>query len=143
MREIISKQGPSTRQAGEERDCAVRAVAAAFGLSYDEAHAFAAKQWGRRPRGGTSTNAIVATMGRGTLLGRRLTSLKPINEYQTAKGLVKCQTQLGTFAKRHAQGTYFLLVRGHATVVKDGVILDGWRPGSRVNYIWRVDSQPM
>jgi hypothetical protein len=141
--EYISKNGTSNSMYGEEKDCAVRAVAAAFDVSYDTAHAFAQRIWNRKRKRGTNTYAIVKTMqevsnGR-TMFKKNAESVPTVNEYPTKRGVVKCKSKLSTFANKNNKGTYFVLVRSHATVVKDGIVLDSYAPGSTVKYAWKIN----
>ena len=62
MTDYISKNGTANSMHGEYKDCAVRAVAAAFDVSYDTAHAFAQQTWKRKRQRGTNTHAIITTM---------------------------------------------------------------------------------
>ncbi len=143
MQEYISKYGPSKSMKGENKDCAVRAVSAAFDVSYDTAHAFAESTWKRKRRKGTNTPAIINTMEKvskgETLFNKKAEPIATINEYPTKKGVVKCKSKLSTFANKNTKGTYFVLVRSHATVVKDGIVLDNYAPGSTVKYAWKIN----
>jgi hypothetical protein len=143
MQEYISKNGPSKSMKGENKDCAVRAVSAAFDVSYDTAHAFAQDRWKRKKRRGTTTSLIIKTMQEVStvcpLFNKTAESMPTINEYPTKKGVVKCKSKLSTFANRNTKGTYFVLVRSHATVVKDGIVLDNYAPGSTVKYAWKIN----
>jgi hypothetical protein len=142
MQEYISNNGPSVSMKGEYKDCAVRAVAAAFDVSYDTAHIFAESNWKRKRRRGTNTRAIIKTMdevSKGRLMFNKKAEPTPtINEYPTKRGVVKCKSKLSTFANKNNKGTYFVLVRAHATVVKDGIVLDNYSPGSTVKHAWKI-----
>ena len=145
INEYISKNGSSNSMKGEEKDCAVRAVAAAFDVSYDTAHAYAQQVWKRKRQRGTNTHAIITTMNEvsdslaGTMFDKKVEKASTINEYPTKNGVVKCKSKLSTFANKNRKGTYFVLVRSHATVVKDGIVLDNYAPGSTVKYAWKIN----
>lgn len=144
MVEYISKNGSTEKSRGENKDCAVRAVSAAFDISYDEAHDFAQLQWSRKNGRGTDTRSIIKTMDKVAdpklnLFGKNTKPTPVINDYPTKKGIVKCKSKLSTFANKNRQGTYFVLVRSHATVVKDGIVLDNYAPGSTVKYAWKIE----
>lgn len=148
MIEYISKNGTTESMKGEWNDCAVRAVSAAFNVSYDYAHDFAKQQWSRKRRRGCNTYLIINTMRKAEdpkigLLGKNTKSVSALNEYTfkrgNIRGVTKCKSKLGTFAKKNSKGTYFVLVRGHATVIKDGVILDNYAPGSIVRHAWKIE----
>ena len=143
MTEYISKNGTSNSMRGEDKDCAVRAVAAAFDVSYDTAHSFAETTWKRKRKRGTNTHLIVKTMeevSNGRLMfNKKAEPASTFNEYSTNKGVIKCKSKLSTFANKNTKGTYFVLVRSHATVVKDGIVLDNYSPGSTVKYAWKIN----
>ena len=144
MTEYISQNGPNTKSNGENKDCAVKAVAAAFDVSYDLAHEFAQLQWSRKRGRGTNTNSIVQTMAKISnpkyeLFGKVTKQANVINEYPTKNGVVKCKSKLSTFANKNNKGTYYVLVNKHATVVKDGIVLDHYAPGSTVKYAWKIE----
>jgi hypothetical protein len=141
--EYVSKIGSSKSMQGESSDCAVLSLSAAFEISYDRAHKFAEVKWGRKKKQGTITRNIINTMNEVTavtpLFSKRAQTAPVINEYPTKKGVVKCKSKLGTFANKNPKGTYFVLVREHATVVKDGIILDNYAPGSTVKFAWKIN----
>jgi hypothetical protein len=143
IKEYVSKIGSSKSMQGESRDCAVLSLSAAFEIPYDTAHKFAEFVWGRKKRQGTITKKIIETMNGVTtvtpLFGKRAHSVSTINEYPTKKRVVKCKSKLSTFAKKNSNGTYFVLIRDHATVVKDGAILDNSAPGSTVKFAWKIN----
>ena len=141
--EYVSKIGSSKSMEGEDNDCSVLAVSAAFEIPYDTAHKFAELNWGRKKKQGAITRNIIDTMNQVTavtpLFNKRAESAPVINEYPTKKGVIKCKSKLGTFAKKNPTGTYFVLVRSHATIVKDGIILDNYAPGSTVKFAWKIN----
>jgi hypothetical protein len=143
MVEYISKNGSTSKSQGEQRDCAVRAIAAAFDVSYDDAHDFAKTKWKRKRGQGTRTYSIIQTLNNSdnclNLFGKKTKIAKTYNEYKTKNGLIRCNSKLGKFAKNNSVGTYYVLVRGHATVVKNGVILDNYAPGSIVKKAWEIE----
>jgi len=143
IREYVSKIGSSKSMEGENNDCAVLAVSAAFEIPYDTAHKFAETKWGRKKRQGTITRNIIDTMNELTtvtpLFNKRADKISTINEYATKKRVVKCKSRLGTFSNKNNKGTYFILVNQHATVIKDGIILDNYAPGSIVKFAWKIN----
>lgn len=150
MVEYISKNGSIAKSKDEKRDCAVRALSAAFDIAYDDAHEFARLQWKRKRGYGTHTSSIVQTLNnasypdtRLSLFGKKTKLAKVVNEYKVLKGVNKgttyCKSKLGTFAKKNNSGTYYVLVKGHATVIKDGIVLDNSAPGSIVKYAWKIN----
>jgi hypothetical protein len=124
---------------GETNDCVVRAFASSFEIPYDDAHSFVAKFFNRQPRKGTYltsyklvqmadkmmvvNNKTVRTMGVRTnnYMSRSL-------EYDVkVKGVIKKrQMTVGRFVKNNPEGTFFIIVRGHAFTIKDGVVIGNW-----------------
>lgn len=104
------------RPAFEKNDCTVRAISNAFDVPYETAHSFLANN-GRQNKHGIP---FVATIGRKArvIFGRRISYHK------------RPKKTIGTFAKKHPTGTYILLVYRHATVLKNGVIIDLRQPSS-------------
>ena len=124
----------STLAAGEKNDCAVRAMANAFNITYDVAHAFTAKEFKRKARKGTQ--AVYATLNKLKSVTFDLFSdtlfpetkeykLKCVNEpintdytHKPVKFTVK------TFCAKYSKGTYIVLVNKHALTIKDGIVID-------------------
>lgn len=101
------------RKSGETRDCTVRAISNAFDIPYDIAHKFMKKN-GREDKRGIPFRSVIGRKPR-VLFGRRIA-------YHKTKGT------LTTFIKKHPLGTYILTVTHHVFVLKDGIILDTFRP---------------
>lgn len=136
---MICSIGPSTKMAGEDKNCAVLALSAAFEIPYDKADEFATTEWNRKRKKGTNTHAIINSMTKfKELFGKRIAVMPVVNNYTTPKKTVVCKSKLYTFAQRNNKGTYYVLINKHALVVKDGQILDGSKPGSTVKYAWKV-----
>ena len=74
------------------------------------------------------------------MFDKKVEKASTINEYRHPQGVIKCKTKLSTFANKNRKGTYFVLVRNHATVVKDGIVLDNYSPGSTVKYAWKINN---
>jgi len=124
----------STLAAGEKNDCAVRAFANAFNISYDIAHSFTAENFKRKARKGTK--AMYATLNglksvtfdlfTDTLFPETKTYNlvcfnKPINADYTHK---KVSYTVKTFCSKFSKGTYIVLVNKHALTIKDGIVID-------------------
>ena len=134
----------------ETNDCFVRAVMHAFDISYDEAHAFVTKQFGRQPGEGTCNPHIV-------LRRMAINSMVLFDKYQLqylGKNPLDAYSYydpeilfnesypvyrtnengeevisyagytVGKFIQQHQTGTYIIIVAGHALTVKDGVLID-------------------
>ena len=124
----------SVLAAGEKNDCAVRAFANAFNITYDVAHQFTAENFKRKARKGTK--AVYATVNQlksvtfdlfsNTLFPETKTYNlvcvnKPINASYTHK---KVAYTVKTFCAEFNTGTYIVLVNKHALTIKDGIVID-------------------
>ena len=118
----------------EKNDCAVRAFANAFNISYDVAHKFTAETFKRKARRGTKHMfSILNTLGSvtfdlfsNTLFPETRTYqlggvLNPINTDYTHKDV---SYTVKTFCARYNEGTYIVLVNKHALTIKDGIVVD-------------------
>ena len=117
----------------ETNDCTVRALAAASGASYDEAHAALAKH-GRPYRKGPTASWGFGKGGRRFIdcpalrkaaadLGCTWRVLEP-TEY-TAKTMTTAERD-----RRLASGRYICMVRGHVAALVEGEVID-WTAGRR------------
>ena len=124
----------STLAAGEKNDCAVRAMANAFNISYDVAHEFTAKEFKRKARRGTQHMfSTLSKLGQVTfdLFSDTLFPEKkeynlvpvnaPINTDYTHKPVAYT---VKTFCAKFNKGTFIVLVNKHALCVKDGIVID-------------------
>ena len=124
----------STLAAGEKNDCAVRAIANAFNVCYDTAHMFASTKLERKARKGVKNmymNLIKAknvtfdlfsdTLFPETRTYKLSGVSSPINPEYTHK---KVKYTVKTFCASHNEGTYIVLVKGHALVIKNGIVID-------------------
>ena len=120
--------------AGEKNDCAVRAFANAFLITYDTAHKFTAETFKRKAR--RATKHMFGTLEK---LGSVTFDLfsdslfpvtreynlvpvhKPINTEYTHK---KVAYTVKTFCAKFNKGTYIVLVHKHALCIKDGIVID-------------------
>jgi hypothetical protein len=121
----------------ETNDCVVRAFASAFDVTYDYAHKYVAEQFGRKPRKGTYyTASKITKLSEGVLkvndkkiipVGTKSNSVVyPYSlsyEVKVKGDVVKRQMTVGTFVKKNPKGTFFVLVKGHAFTIKDGVVI--------------------
>jgi hypothetical protein len=120
--------------AGEKNDCAVRAFANAFNITYDMAHAFTAKEFKRKARKGTkavystlqSLGSVTFDLFSDTLFPETKTYKlkcvnKPVNASYTHKQVAYT---VKTFCATFSKGTYIVLVNKHALTVKDGIVID-------------------
>lgn len=126
----------------ETNDCAVVAVAAACGVSYDEAHGVLAAA-GRKNRKGTYPCLTYAAIAH---FGFKLTRVPPehfISRYPGVHSKLRSVTthHMDRFPRVWADGhTYLIHVTRHVLAVVDGVNMD-WSRGcaKRAQRIYRLD----
>ena len=119
---------------GEKNDCAVRAFANAFNITYDIAHKFTAETFKRKARKGTKkVYSTFSTLGKVTfdLFKDTLFPItkeyklkcvnKPVNASYTHKQVAYT---VKTFCAKFSKGTYIVLVHKHALVIRDGIVVD-------------------
>jgi hypothetical protein len=117
---------------GETNDCTVRALAAASGASYEEAHAALAKH-GRPYRKGPTATWIYSH-------GRRYIDCPALRKAALDLGCswkvlepteYKAKTMTTAARDRHlASGRFICMVRGHVAALVDGEVID-WTAGRR------------
>ena len=124
----------------ETNDCVVTAFASSFEVTYDYAHKYVAEMFNRKPRKGTyfTVSKMVKMFdNKVTVNGKKV---QPIGEKTESllipysltykvkvKGeMVIRQMTVGTFIKKNPKGTFFVLVKGHAFTIKDGVVIGNY-----------------
>lgn len=107
----------------ETNDCAVRAMANAFGISYPRAH-MAMKVAGRQDGKGTFNDTIHAAITQ-EYDGKKAFPLERVG--RNWEGVGKRQVTIGTFCKFHPHGRFYCIVKGHAFAIVDGVVQDSFR----------------
>jgi hypothetical protein len=118
----------------EKNDCAVRAIANAFAITYDTAHMFASTKLERKARKGVSAmfskldllGEVTFDLFSNTLFPETRTYkldgvLNPINKDYTHK---EVSYTVKTFCTKFNKGTYIVLVNKHALTIKDGIVVD-------------------
>ena len=123
----------------EKNDCAVRAFANAFNISYDVAHKFAEDKFARKAKKGvknmfqTLTELGFATFDlfSNTLFPEtRVYSLHPLARSKSGKLVNTDYTHkevnhtVKTFCAKYNKGTYIVIVSKHALTIKDGIVID-------------------
>ena len=124
----------------EKNDCAVRAFANAFQITYDTAHKFAEEVFNRKPKKGTkSVFPILSKLGfaqfdmfaDSLFPETRVYSIHPIARNNKRIGIVNTDYThkvvnhtVKTFCAKFNKGTYILTVNQHALTIKDGVVID-------------------
>ena len=129
----------STLAAGEKNDCAVRAFANAFNISYDVAHKFAEDKFARKAKKGVKGMFITLSklgfasfdLFSNTLFPETRTyGIHPIARSKSGKVVNTKYTHkevnhtVKTFCEQYNKGTYIVIVRKHALTIKDGIVID-------------------
>jgi hypothetical protein len=118
----------------EQRDCAVRALRIAAGITYERAHAMLAA-YGRRAKRATSNNTVKRAAENFRLHAVNLNA--HLDGWPT----------LAKFVREHRTGSYVLRVNTHFLAVRDGVVYN-WtakRNGARtrVKAAWSNVPEPL
>lgn len=101
-----------SRKFKEHNDCTVKAWVNCFDCSYEKAHAWL-KRFGRQNRRGPTMDKLQAALESCKIAKVR------IGPYSRGNRIT-----LSNFCKTHNKGRYYVVVRGHALCVKDGVVYD-------------------
>ena len=153
----------------EANDCVVRAMAACLDIHYDIAHKFIEVQYDRTERKGTRMTYLI-TKELGEVFDKRFVEvgeecpkegwIKPESRVldrtysYSGKRMIwpykeKGQTKyavytVGKFLKENPKGVYFVLVKGHAFTIKDGIVYgnpsDALSLKVRIERIFKVES---
>ena len=129
----------SSLAVNEKNDCAVRAFANAFNISYDVAHKFAEDKFARKAKKGvknmfqTLTELGFATFDlfQNSLFPETRTyGIHPIARSKSGKVVNTKYTHkevnhtVKTFCEQYNKGTYIVIVAKHALVIKNGIVID-------------------
>jgi hypothetical protein len=140
IKDIISSFGSATKYEKDTNCCAVIALTASFEIPYDTAHEVAFQQWGRVDRRGVPSARIFSSFNSGSFLGRCIEKVQTMREYWAPGGSRMRKMKVKSFAQLYNRGTYYIIIRSHALVVKDGVIIDNRRDAANRNVVkaWKV-----
>lgn len=109
----------------ENNDCVVRAMAIAAETDYPTAHKWVKEMLNRSDKDGTRHTGykLKKLELSKTKINNRVIKEVPglINKKYTHKPV---KYTVKTFSQNHSKGNYFILVRGHALAIKDGVVYD-------------------
>ena len=123
----------------EKNDCAVRAFANAFNISYDVAHKFAEDKFARKAKKGVKGMFITLSklgfasfdLFSNTLFPETRTyGIHPIARSKSGKLVNTDYTNkevnhtVKTFCAKFNKGTFIVMVAKHALVIKDGIVID-------------------
>ena len=129
---------------GDRSYCTVLSLSVSLGITYDEAYTILSKR--RRRRRGLKLSAlqeclneITCFAGTGPSDMEKVSRFRKIYERPFQAKTRGSRLMLKTFAKMNNKGTYYVVVRGHALVVKDGAIIDYFnRPRRVVEIAWKI-----
>jgi hypothetical protein len=128
----------------EKRDCVVRAVASASGMTYDKAHKWVGETFNRKNKRGTY--GFPTGMNKMSVEGKRLNrkKVKTIDAKSLKTNGGKSAMTVGTFIKEYDKGTYIVRVTGHAFTIKDGSVMGNYEDAIRVKRVvknaWKIGS---
>ena len=123
----------------EKNDCAVRAFANAFNISYDVAHKFAEDKFARKAKKGVKGMFITLSklgfatfdLFSNTLFPEiRTYGIHPLARSKSGKLVNTDYTHkevnhtVKTFCAKFNKGTFIVMVAKHALVIKDGIVID-------------------
>ena len=123
----------------EKNDCAVRAFANAFNITYDLAHEFTADKFKRKAKKGTRNMfQTLAELGFATFdlfsdtlfPETRTYGIHPLKRSKSGKVVNTSYTHkevnhtVKTFCTQYNKGTYIVIVAKHALTIKDGIVID-------------------
>ena len=123
----------------EKNDCAVRAFANAFNISYDVAHKFAEDKFARKAKKGVKGMFITLSklgfasfdLFSNTLFHETRTyGIHPLARSKSGKLVNTDYTHkevnhtVKTFCAKYNKGTYIVIVKNHALTIKDGIVID-------------------
>ena len=115
----------------ETNDCVVRAFMMVLDLSYDKAHKFVKDKFNRKTRQGTYTETYLKNILNCQKNGYKMSLMGYHPRHvvgRKTKKLVNSKYKKETgytvksFMEQHATGRYFLIVKGHALALVDGVL---------------------
>lgn len=132
--------GQKAKGESGKHDCAVRAVATAFGVDYEAAHEFVEKNFNRESNKPTfAMQPTIDTMieKRKSFKGKTFRKLKE-EQYTNLYGRNLRRSTVGRFTEKNPEGTFIVLKNNHAFVVKDGVVLDQTREKSKIEIAYQV-----
>ena len=129
----------SSLAVNEKNDCAVRAFANAFNISYDVAHKFAEDKFARKAKKGVKGMFITLSklgfasfdLFSNTLFPETRTyGIHPLARSKSGKLVNTDYTHkevnhtVKTFCAKYNKGTFIVIVAKHALTIKDGIVID-------------------
>ena len=133
------KEQPIPTEEEDKHNCTVKALTVAFDIPYNEAYAFARDHFNRKQNKGVRTIEILPTFESGEVLGKKTTPVATKHEYKAiGEGTITRKMTLKVFARVNNEGTFYVLVRNHALVIKDGVIMNSTSENTRLLNAFKV-----
>ena len=139
----------------EKGDCMVRALAAAADITYNVSHKFCEEVLGRKRNTGTSSGNIHIAMLNaedngleidGKKYNVQVLGKKDIkNRYKLNGEIIWRKKTLKSFIESHPNGSFIVLVAGHALTVKDGELIDWntmkFKPTRKVQGAYMIEKE--
>lgn len=131
-------------QQEEKNDCVVRSIMNIYGITYNQAHAFCKDEMGRVDKKGVNRakwEPVILRENFGHVakpVGEEINGVFGLwTKYENVrtKSEIVCQMTVGTFLKEFSKGTYFINVRKHAFVVKDGEVIGNSEDAAKLRVI--------
>jgi hypothetical protein len=119
-----------TYSQSEKRDCVVRALANVMGVPYGTAHTFMKKHCNRKDTYGVKGSQIINLFKNKKDVIRR--------DFNAGIWEEKRFHTIGQLIKAKPTGTYYILVRGHATSVINGVLNDTVSKNWVIRHCWEI-----
>ena len=146
INDVIKSYGSYDQLNDDRNGCAVLALSASMEVPYDDAFKFAQREWDRAKGSGTETHKLLSsfvdkteiTVGNRT---KQITPIKATHVYHQYGKDIEREMSLKTFLKVFNKGTYYIIIRRHALVVKDGELIDNSdKMGRRIKYVWKLQT---
>jgi hypothetical protein len=126
----VIAQSQSKVAKSERNDCVVRAFMMSLDLPYDKAHKFVSDKFNRTNCKGTYTSVYLKNILGKQKNGKkmRLMGYHPTKSFGGRKKLTnpKYKKETGytvkSFMEQHPKGNYFMIVKGHALALVDGIL---------------------
>jgi hypothetical protein len=125
----------------ETKDCAVRTIASAYGITYDKAHTWVREKFNRQNRKGTFGFIVgLDTMSNtGEKLNRK--GIKKLDITIMSKTGLRIMT-VNNFSQNYSKGNYIITVKGHTFTLKDGKVIgnfeDARKLRKKITGAWKI-----
>lgn len=124
----------------EKNDCTVKALAVSLAIPYDQAYLYAKQRLNRRRNVGPTAKVLQRAFSFDSSFNELKGKALKTTYKQVDGRMLDREMTIGTFAKMYSSGTYYIVVRGHALVVKDGIVFDhSDKPKRRIKMAWKVE----